>query len=111
MKALLRPDDPQLAAMPAVRSWLRNAEAARGVVAATRPGLDGSEAVQALVEQNVILQLAHLRTHPSVAARLAEGTLALHGWVYHIETGEIMVFDETQRRMLSVQDAAATLRH
>ncbi len=93
MKALLTPDDPSLRAMPTVASWLRNAEAARSVLAATQPGLEGEARVQALVEQNVRTQLAHLGTHPAVAARLATGQLALHGWVYSIETGSVTAME------------------
>jgi carbonic anhydrase len=94
MKALLDPDSAQLRGMPTVRSWLRNAEAARSVVAATQPELEGAERVQALVLQNVRTQIGHLRTHPSVAARLATGRIALHGWVYQIETGDVQRIDD-----------------
>jgi carbonic anhydrase len=93
MKALLDPDAPLLREMPTVRSWLRNAEAARSVVAATQPELEGADRVQALVLQNVRTQIGHLRTHPSVAARLATGQVALHGWVYQIETGDVQQVD------------------
>ena len=79
--------------MPTVGSWLRNAEAARSVVAATQPELTGSARLQALVEQNVRTQLAHLATHPAVAGRLAAGQVALHGWVYDIETGGVTAMD------------------
>lgn len=93
MKALLNPGDPHLRSMPTVASWLRNAEAARSVLAATQPDLEGPAQVQALVEQNVRTQLAHLGTHPAVAARLATGKLALHGWVYSIEAGSIATIE------------------
>ena len=93
MRALLTPDDPKLRAMPTVRSWLRNAEAAKSVLAATQPDLHGPAQLQALVEQNVRTQLGHLGTHPSVAARLATGQLSLHGWVYGIETGSVHTMD------------------
>jgi carbonic anhydrase len=36
----------------------------------------------ATVEENVLVQLENLRTHPSVAAALARDELKLHGWVY-----------------------------
>jgi carbonic anhydrase len=50
-----------------------------------------------LTEQNVVAQLRNLRTHPTVAKRLAAGDLALHGWVYHIGPGRVTVWnDETQ---------------
>jgi carbonic anhydrase len=64
MKGLLVCDDPTAPAMPdmpAVSNWLRNAHAARSVVEITRPHLQGAEKVQALVEQNVLIQLQHLR--------------------------------------------------
>ena len=94
MKALLDPDTAQLKSMPTVRSWLRNAEAARSVLEATQPDLEGPARVQALVLQNVRTQIGHLRTHPAVAARLATHQIALHGWVYEIETGDVQAVDE-----------------
>jgi carbonic anhydrase len=103
MKALLAPDSPNLKRMPTVTSWLRNAEAARTVIEVTRPDLDPAEKVQALVEQNVRLQLAHLRTHPAVAARLAAGTLTLHGWVFGIDEGTVGVFDANERALVPIE--------
>ena len=52
--------------LPAVANWLRHADAAKAINAAhqfetPRAKLDG------LVKENVIAQLANLRTHPSVA--------------------------------------------
>jgi carbonic anhydrase len=38
---------------------------------------------------NVLVQLEHLATHPSVAKGLAEGRLTLHGWIYKIASGEV----------------------
>ena len=49
MKALLDPDSAQLREMPTVRSWLRNAEAARTVVAATQPDLEGAERLESRI--------------------------------------------------------------
>ncbi|MBV8095048.1 MAG: carbonic anhydrase [Acetobacteraceae bacterium] len=108
MKGLLNPDDPNLRRMPTVASWLRNAEAARGVVEVTRPDLEGAAKVQALVEQNVRLQMQHLRTHPAVAARLAEGSLSLHGWVYNIEDGTVSTLDEAGGEPVPLDKAVAS---
>ncbi len=93
MKGLLQ--EGSLAKMPTVASWLRNAHSARSVVEVMHPDLEGDAKVQALVEQNVLTQLQHLITHPSVAAGVAAGTLTLHGWVYDIETGSIRRHDTT----------------
>ena len=61
--------------------------------------------MRTLIEQNVLLQLAHLRTHPAVAARMAAGNLYVHGWVYDIETGEIAVLDEASRTTITLEEA------
>ena len=45
------------------------------------------------VEQNVLVQLDNLRTTPFVNARLAHRDIHLHGWVYVIETGEVMAYN------------------
>jgi carbonic anhydrase len=103
MKGLLAGDNPQMRRMPTVASWLRNAEAARTVVETMQPHLDPEAKIQALVEQNVRLQLAHLRTHPSVAARLAAGRLALHGWVFGIDDGNVSVFDDDEERLIPIE--------
>jgi carbonic anhydrase len=96
------------AEMPTVQAWLRNAQAARSVVL-TR-GLNEDQIVQALVEENVRLQLTHLRTHPAVAARIAQGRLALQGWVYDIGHGKISVFDDAHGHFQTLGEARARLR-
>ena len=60
-----------------------------------------------LMEQNVILQLQHLRTHPNVAVRLAKGDLQLHGWVYDIKTGDVRAYDESLGKFVAVADRYA----
>jgi carbonic anhydrase len=52
------------------------------------------ESLLALAERNVVAQLENLRTHPSVAARLKEESLELHGWVYHIGSGVVTAYHE-----------------
>jgi carbonic anhydrase len=104
MAGLIR-DPAKLDNMPTVRSWLRNAHAARSVVEVLHPELDGDEKIQALVEQNVVTQLQHLSTHPTVAAGIAGGKLELHGWVYDIETGSIALHDGAQGRMVPFEES------
>ncbi|RKP55840.1 carbonic anhydrase [Pararobbsia silviterrae] len=95
------------AGMPTVQTWLRNAEAARGVVLARHTEEDGL--VQAMVEENVRLQLVHLRTHPAVAARLAERRVAIQGWVYDIGHGRISVLDDEGVRFDTLERARERL--
>jgi carbonic anhydrase len=69
--------------------------------------LEGTEQLQALVEQNVRTQLANLGTHPAVAGRVAVGKLALHGWVYDIETGDVSIMDGATGALLPLEEVAA----
>jgi carbonic anhydrase len=86
MRGALNP--AALEAFPNVQGWLRYARVDR------REPNPSAEFLLALAEQNVVAQLKNLRSHPSVAARLEEGDLALHGWVYHIGPGDVTAFDE-----------------
>ena len=110
MKALLHPE--QVQNMPTVKSWLGHGEVARRIVLDSHKDLTEEALLHRLTEQNVVAQLEHLRTHPSVASRLSRGEIALHGWMYHIRTGQIDGWDATRRRFVSIDDycqsAAAT---
>ena len=91
-----------------VRQWLGHADAAVAVVNERGASLSPQARMTMLLEQNVILQLDHLKTHPCVARRLKKGDLALHGWVYDIKAGSVRAYDEQQGRFqpLENQDAA-----
>lgn len=91
MRAVLKPES--LKQMPTVAAWLRHAEVARTVVQDNCNCSSEAESMQVLTEENVIAQLQHLRTHPSVASRMASGQLFIHGWIYSIESSEIKAYD------------------
>lgn len=92
MQALLHPE--QIGKMPYVQRWLSHASATREIILSQYENLDVfPEALwNATVEENVLVQLENLRTHPSVSTGLAMGRLKLHGWVYKIETGEVFAY-------------------
>jgi len=91
MGGLLEPDG--LTELPMVRSWLSHAETTRRIVRENYGHLSGPALLTATVEENVLVQLENLRTHPTVASALVGGRLNLHGWVYKIETGEVFAYD------------------
>jgi carbonic anhydrase len=86
-----------------VHSWLSNAEAAAARVKA-RHGKIGPEQLLELTQENVVQQLKHLETHPSVAARLATHEVMLHGWVYDIGEGDIYCYESKNRAFVSVHE-------
>jgi carbonic anhydrase len=91
MKGLLDPES--LADMPLVTEWLRHADATRRVVEECYPDLEGVDLLNATIKENVLVQLDNLRTYPKVAALMAKGELTLHGWIYEIESGQILAYD------------------
>ena len=105
MKGAMYPEG--LNSLPHVKEWLGYSSAAVDAVKALAPDADEKESMKILLEQNVILQLQHLKTHPSVADRLADGTLLLHGWVYDIKTGGVNAYDETQDKFIPVDERYA----
>ena len=92
MKALL--DPASVESMPTVRSWLRNAHTALSVTEALAGSGDDDTKLRVLTEQNVLLQIQHVRTHPSVAGALAKGELTISGWVYDIAAGEVRICED-----------------
>ena len=101
MKAVL--DPAGLQRMPTVKAWLRHCEVARSLVEQNCSCTAG-EALGVLTEENVVAQLDHLRTHPSVAARLASGQLFIHGWIYNIGTSEIRAYDAEKGEFRMIGD-------
>ncbi len=86
--------DPHCTAnMPRVRQWLEHAQASHEIVCTCYAHLTGEARAKVLVQENVLTQLEHLRTHPAVAAALAGGELKLHAWVYKMETGQVFAYD------------------
>ena len=51
------------------------------------------EALRRTEQRAVVLQLERLMDYPMVRAQVEAGKLALHGWHYVIEDGEVHVFD------------------
>ncbi|HSQ56359.1 MAG TPA: carbonic anhydrase [Gemmata sp.] len=83
------------AGLPRGRPWLEHAHAAAEIVTTCYQHLPTEGKAKVLIQENVLVQIEHLRTHPAVAAALADGELRLHAWVYKIETGEVFAYDPT----------------
>ena len=92
MGGLLNPDG--LKQLPAVKSWLTHAEGTARIMKEKYDHVtDDAERLTTTVEENVLVQIGNLRTHPTVADAVAGGSLKLHGWVYRFETGDVFAYD------------------
>ena len=92
MQGAMEPET--LEKLPHVKEWLGFSKAAVDIVNELGREKSDEEKMLMLLEQNVVLQLQHLRTHPTVATQLAKRELQLHGWVYDIASGEVHAYDE-----------------
>jgi len=113
MKGLLHPEG--LSDMPAMAEWLKHAEATRRIIRSKYAHLSGNELLDVAIEENVLMQLENLQTHPAVAVALSQGELRLHAWVYEIESGEVFAYDDGAEQFLPLgelrPDAAVMLKN
>lgn len=108
MAGLLKPDST--ADLPAVRAWLQHAESTHRIVRENYRHIEDPEARMAItIKENVLVQLGHLRSHPSVAAALAREELGLHGWVYRFETGQVISYDPQQGQFVPLSEPAGSI--
>jgi carbonic anhydrase len=96
MKGLLNPES--LEKVTTVKSWLKNAHAALSVTnSLAEQDEKPIDLMRRLTEENVLLQIQHLRTHPSVAGAMAREALTISGWVYDIGMGEVRISEDGGR--------------
>ena len=100
MQAVLNPD--AAADMPRVRQWLGSAEASAEIIRNCYQHLSPESRWNVLTQENVLVQLENLRTHPAVLTGLAGGDLRLHAWVYKMETGQVFTYDPEPGQFLPV---------
>jgi carbonic anhydrase len=107
MKGVVNPEP--LEPLTSVTAWLNYAQPARKAVA--RDEMQGElEFLLAVTERNVTEQLGNLRTHPSVAARLEQGDLRLHGWVYDLGEGIVTSYDPEKAAFVRLESPKPKLR-
>jgi carbonic anhydrase len=109
MKALIQYES--LATLPVTKGWLRNAEAALSVARGASggggeehepPDENSPDLLKKLTEENVLLQMMHLRTHPSVAGKIARRKLSVYGWIYDIANGDVRIHDFNKNQFLAI---------
>lgn len=102
MTGLLQPE--QLANLPAVRNWLAHAEATARIMKENYEHLTDPQArLTATVEENVLVQLENLRTHPCVLAAMSRRQMKLHGWVYKFEAGQVFAYEPASGQFAPIE--------
>jgi len=92
--------------MPLVYDWLkRHGEATRRLVLDNYgdAGLDSEKLLKIAIEQNVLTQIEHLETYPSIRSKLHGGQLNLHAWIYEIESGTVYAYNAALREFTRLE--------
>lgn len=100
MNALLNPDT--LRELPYVSRWLRHTARLRDLISTRYAHLEGDARVTAAAEENVLVQLEHLRGYPFIAKALEEQRMQMNGWVFKIATGQVFDFDPEREEFLPI---------
>ena len=53
---------------------------------------------QACEQRAILISLRNLMTFPWIRERVEQGTLALHGWYFDIERGELLGYNAAARQ-------------
>lgn len=104
MKGLLSPES--LAKLPTMAAWLSHAEATRWVARQRYADRTEADLLNITIQENVLVQLENLRTHPVVAVAVASGKLKLHGWVYKFETGQVFAYAPQEGQFVPLTETA-----
>lgn len=89
--------------MPLVYEWLRHADATRRLVQENYQGYSKDEMLEIAIAENVLTQIENLKTYPVVHSKIFQGRLQIYGWVYLIETGEVLAFDPKTHQYIAPQ--------
>ncbi len=89
--------------MPLVYDWLKHAEATRRLVLESYPDYSGEELLEITIAENVLTQIKNLQTYPVVHSRIYQGKLKIYGWIYLLETGEVLAYDAEKHAYIPPQ--------
>lgn len=99
VRALYDAPDPRT---PHINSWLELGHDAR-----LEEEL-GEEMLRQTEQRSVALQLSRLMTYPLVREAVESDRLALHGWHYIIERGEVLILDVERGEFVPASDESHT---
>jgi carbonic anhydrase len=86
--------------------WVEYTRPAHDLIRAAR--IEGEGKLMATIAAHLQFQLDNLMTYEIVRRGVEEGRIGVHGWLYDMETGEVVIYDRLKGewRELSQQPAA-----
>lgn len=80
-----------------IHSWMRMAEQVHEEVLRDLPKATEQEQMMACEQRAILVSLDNLMTFPWVSERVESGSLALHGWYFDIEHGQMQQYNRSSR--------------
>ena len=81
-----------------ISEWMTIADAAREQIEREFAGAGSEVRHRACEQQAILVSLNNLMTFSWIRERVEQGSLALHGWYFDIERGELLGYNETARQ-------------
>ena len=81
-----------------IAEWMSIARAAREQTELEFGGASSEVRHRACEQQAILVSLNNLMTFPWIRERVEQGSLALHGWYFDIERGELLGYNATARQ-------------
>jgi carbonic anhydrase len=81
-----------------IAEWMRIAETARKKIEQEHAGASSKVRHRACEQQAILVSLDNLMTFSWIRERVEQGRLALHGWYFDIERGELLGYNTVARR-------------
>ena len=92
---------------PHLRNWLSYGEVILQPSIADRLINTNLKQHNFLSQLNVLLQLDHLKTYPSVQEKLATGKITIHGWWFDIAKADVYAFEEELKQFVLIDETEA----
>lgn len=102
IRALMADKAPECDEERLIAKWLGIAADARRRVLKELPGKPPQVQARACEQASILVSLENLMSYPWIARRVGERRLALHGWYFDMESGELLQYhdDEGQFRVV-----------
>lgn len=105
MRALI--SDRNQVQSPHLRSWLRHGDAA---MERLRAGVVLDPALlehNQLSQLNVLLQMEHIQSYPTIRKRIEDGKLSVHGWWFDIAHADVYAYEDELKRFVLIDENEA----
>ncbi|HEY9774714.1 MAG TPA: carbonic anhydrase [Planktothrix sp.] len=87
---------------PSLKRWVKLGEPVRRITMCKHGHLTGTHLVNAAVKENALYQLEQLRSHPTIAEKVKEGTLSLAAMYFDVGLATVFHYNENKGEFVAL---------